>query len=76
MKKGKKICIYNEKIQLINASSFEEAIKLLFVIYFHSSRINPKNVTVTLEMTQTYLIKVHLDFGRKSSHTPSRKTVI
>ncbi|VEN58432.1 unnamed protein product [Callosobruchus maculatus] len=49
----KKISIYNEKIQLINASSFEEAIKLLFVIYFNSNRINPKNVSVTLEMTQT-----------------------
>ncbi|VEN37085.1 unnamed protein product, partial [Callosobruchus maculatus] len=59
----------------MNASSFEQAMKLLFVIYFNSNRINPKNVSVTLEMTQTYFIKVHLDFGRKSSHTPSRKTV-
>ncbi|VEN58984.1 unnamed protein product, partial [Callosobruchus maculatus] len=67
---------YNEKIQLINASSFEEAIKLLFVIYFNSNRINPKNVSVSLEMIQTYFIKVHLDTGRKSSHIPSRKTVI
>ncbi|VEN43230.1 unnamed protein product [Callosobruchus maculatus] len=32
-----------KKIQLINASSFEEAIKLLFVIYFNSNRINPKS---------------------------------
>ncbi|VEN60455.1 unnamed protein product [Callosobruchus maculatus] len=38
----KKISIYNGKIQLINASSFEEAIKLVFVIYFNSNRINPK----------------------------------
>ncbi|VEN43753.1 unnamed protein product, partial [Callosobruchus maculatus] len=38
--------------------------------------INPENVLVTLEMTQTYFIKVHLDFGRKSSHSLSRKTVI
>ncbi|VEN47329.1 unnamed protein product, partial [Callosobruchus maculatus] len=68
--------IYNENIQLINASSFEEATKLLFVIYFNFNRINPKNLPVTLEMTQTCFIKVHLDFGRKSSHTPSRKTVI
>ncbi|VEN54999.1 unnamed protein product, partial [Callosobruchus maculatus] len=75
-KERKKISIYNEKIQLINASSFVEAIKLLFAIYFNSNRINPKNVSVTLEMTQTYSIKVHPDFGRKSSHTPSRKTVI
>ncbi|VEN41438.1 unnamed protein product, partial [Callosobruchus maculatus] len=72
-----KISIYNEKIQLINASSFEDAIKLLFVIYFNSNQIiNPKNISVTLEMTQAYFIKVHLDFERKSSHTPSRKTVI
>ncbi|VEN63394.1 unnamed protein product, partial [Callosobruchus maculatus] len=77
MKKEKKeISIYNEKIQLINSSSFEEAIKLLFVIYFNSNRINPKNVSVSLEMIQTYFIKVHLDSGRKSSHTPGRKTVI
>ncbi|VEN52281.1 unnamed protein product, partial [Callosobruchus maculatus] len=73
MKKEK---IYNEKIQLIKASSFEEAKKLLFVIYFNSNRINPKNVSVTLKMTQTCFIKVHLDFGRNSSHTPSRQTVI
>ncbi|VEN42074.1 unnamed protein product, partial [Callosobruchus maculatus] len=52
------------------------AIKLLFVIYFNSNRINPKNVLVTLEMTRTHFIKVHLDPGRKSSNTPSRKTVI
>ncbi|VEN52005.1 unnamed protein product, partial [Callosobruchus maculatus] len=46
-------------------------------MYFDSNRINPKNVSVSLEMSQTYSIKVHLDFGRKSSHTPSsRKTVI
>ncbi|VEN54138.1 unnamed protein product, partial [Callosobruchus maculatus] len=76
MKKEKRKSIYNEKIQLINASSFEEAIKLLFVTYFNSNRINSKNVSVTLEMTQTYFNKVHLYFGRKSSHTPSRKTVI
>ncbi|VEN55783.1 unnamed protein product, partial [Callosobruchus maculatus] len=68
--------IYNQKIQLINASSFEEAIKLLFVIYFNSNRIHPKNVSVALEMTQTYFTKVQLDSGRKSSHTPCRKTVI
>ncbi|VEN59850.1 unnamed protein product, partial [Callosobruchus maculatus] len=69
--------IHNEKIQLINASSFEEAIKLLFVIYFNSNRINPRTVSVTLEInTQTYFIKVHLESGRKSSHTPSRQTVI
>ncbi|VEN53614.1 unnamed protein product [Callosobruchus maculatus] len=67
MKKEKrKISIYNEKIQLIDASSIEEAIKLLFVIYFNSNRINSKNVSVTLEMIQTYFINVHLDFGRKS----------
>ncbi|VEN62538.1 unnamed protein product, partial [Callosobruchus maculatus] len=77
MKKEKrKTSIYNEKIQLINASSLEEVIKLLFVIYVNSNRINPKNVSVTLEMIQTYFIKVHLDFGRKSTHTSSRKTVI
>ncbi|VEN51320.1 unnamed protein product [Callosobruchus maculatus] len=40
--------ICNEKIQLINTSSFEEAIKLLFDVYFNSNRINPKNVSVTL----------------------------
>ncbi|VEN35300.1 unnamed protein product, partial [Callosobruchus maculatus] len=45
-------------------------------MYFNSNRINPKNASVSLEMTQTYFIKVHLDFGRKSSHTPCRKTVI
>ncbi|VEN51536.1 unnamed protein product, partial [Callosobruchus maculatus] len=45
-------------------------------MYFNSNRINPKNVSITLEMSQTYSIKVYLDFGRKSSHTPSRKTVI
>ncbi|VEN56483.1 unnamed protein product, partial [Callosobruchus maculatus] len=39
-------------------------------------RINPKNVSVTLEMTQTYFIKVHVDFGKESSHTLSRRTVI
>ncbi|VEN60154.1 unnamed protein product, partial [Callosobruchus maculatus] len=77
MKKGKrKFPFTTKKIQLINASSFEEATKLLFVLYFNSMRINQKNVSVTLEMTQTYFIKVHLDFGRKSSHTLSRKTVI
>ncbi|VEN38436.1 unnamed protein product, partial [Callosobruchus maculatus] len=71
-----KISIHNEKIQLMNASFFEEAIKLLFVIYFNSNQINPKTVSVTLKITQTHFIKVHLDSGRKSSHTPSRKTVI
>ncbi|VEN45479.1 unnamed protein product, partial [Callosobruchus maculatus] len=45
-------------------------------MYFNSNRINPKNVSIALEMSQTYSIKVHLDFGRESSHTPSRKTVI
>ncbi|VEN52508.1 unnamed protein product, partial [Callosobruchus maculatus] len=77
MKKGKgKFPFTMKKIQLINASSFEEAIKLLFVLHFNSIPINPKNVSVTLEMTQPYFINVHLDFGRKSSHTLSRKTVI
>ncbi|VEN37815.1 unnamed protein product, partial [Callosobruchus maculatus] len=65
-----------KKIQLINASPLEEAVKLLFVIYFNSNRINPKKCSVTLEMSQTCLSNVHLDFGRKSSHRPSRKTVI
>ncbi|VEN41162.1 unnamed protein product, partial [Callosobruchus maculatus] len=77
MKKEKrKFPFTMEKFSSFNASSFEEAIKLLFVIYFNSNRINPKNVSVTLEMTQAYFIKVHLDFGRKSCYTPSRKTVI
>ncbi|VEN63088.1 unnamed protein product, partial [Callosobruchus maculatus] len=74
MKKGKIKFPFTMKKS--SSSAFEEAIKLLFVIYFNSNRINPKNVSVTLETTQTYFIKVHLDFGRKSSHTPSRKTVI
>ncbi|VEN53191.1 unnamed protein product [Callosobruchus maculatus] len=43
-----------------------------YLLYFNSNRIIPKNVSVTLEMTQTCFIKVHLDFGRKSSHSPSR----
>ncbi|VEN44366.1 unnamed protein product, partial [Callosobruchus maculatus] len=77
MKKDKrKFPFTMKKIQLINASSPEEAIKLPFVIYFNFNRMNPKNVSVTLEMIQTYFIKVHLDFGRKSIHTPSRKIAI
>ncbi|VEN63955.1 unnamed protein product [Callosobruchus maculatus] len=65
-KETRKFPFTMKKIQLINASSFEEAIKLLFVIYFNSNWVNPKNVSVTWEMTQTYFIKLHLDFGRKS----------
>lgn len=65
-----------KKTVLVISHSFEEALKLLFAVYFNFNLMYPKKVSVTLEMIQRYFFKVHPDSGTKSSNTPSKKKVI
>nr|CAH7752173.1 unnamed protein product [Callosobruchus chinensis] len=43
-----------EKNPLIHTSSLEEALKVLFAIYFNFNLMYPKKSSVTLEMIQRY----------------------
>lgn len=60
-----------------NCTTFFEALRVVFCLYFNFNLMYPKILSVTMEMVQRYYFKHHPDFGTKSNKkSTSKKKVI
>lgn len=65
--------VEHEIIQANGCTSFVEAFKIFFALFYIMNLEYPKKLSTTLEMIQRYIFKIHPDSGTKSKRVPTAK---